>query len=242
MNEFFGIRYEFDKQVVWRTIDYLINIHAKGYICVADGVVLSHANTNPHYTPVLNASLFSICDSNWVPLYLRLIYGKRYNAYCGSELFKDIIAKRKYNMVFVGGSEYLLQNLKQNMAPYDRRIMQMKFLSLPFADVADFQYKAIAEEINSASPDIIWIALGAPKQELFMNNLIPHIDKGVLIGVGAVFNFFSGIEGQNRAPDWMITARLEWLYRIFKEPRKQVVRVFRIVQTTPGILIRELYK
>ncbi len=242
MNEFFGIRYEFDKQVVWRTIDYLINIHAKGYICVADGVVLSHANTNPQYTPVLNASIFSVCDSNWVPLYLRLIYGKRYNAYCGSELFRDIIAKRKYNMVFVGGSEEILNNLRQNMAAFDRQILHMKFLSLPFNEVADFHYNAIAEEINNASPDIIWVALGAPKQELFMNRLIPHIDRGVLIGVGAVFNFFSGIESRKRAPAWMINSRLEWFYRVIKEPRKQLFRVFKIVQTTPGILIREIRK
>ena len=69
MNTYFNINYEFDKAEVHRQIEAA----QKGYICVADGVVMNTANRNPEYLKVVNGSLFSICDSSWVPVYLKSI-------------------------------------------------------------------------------------------------------------------------------------------------------------------------
>ena len=68
----------------------------------------------------------------------------------------------------------------------------MTFYELPFCDVEDFDYQNIAQMIEKDKAEIIWIALGAPKQEIFMNRLQPHLRKGVMIAVGAVFKFYSG--------------------------------------------------
>ena len=51
---------------------------------------------------VVNGGMFAICDSSWVPLYLKSIYGVKYEQYCGSEIFKDIVSSRKYRMIFMG--------------------------------------------------------------------------------------------------------------------------------------------
>ena len=66
MNTYFNINYEFDKQKVHEAIATV----QKGYICVSDGVVLSTANKDKSYLEAVNGSLFSICDSSWVPVYL----------------------------------------------------------------------------------------------------------------------------------------------------------------------------
>ena len=72
----------------------------------------------------------------------------------------------------------------------------MTFLELPYMSVEEFDYANIAKEIETDEADIIWIALGAPKQEYFMDRLKPHLKRGVMIAVGAVFKFYSGVEAR----------------------------------------------
>jgi N-acetylglucosaminyldiphosphoundecaprenol N-acetyl-beta-D-mannosaminyltransferase len=116
----------------------------------------------------------------------------------------------------------------------------MKFIELPFCKVEDFDYPAIAEIVNKDGADIVWVSLGAPKQEMFMNRLLPHLDRGVIIAVGAAFNFFSGLaDAPRRCPEWMYKCHLEFVHRIFKEPKKQIKRCWGIVVTLPRILGKE---
>ena len=95
--------------------------------------------------------------------------------------------------------------------------------------------------LNNDGADIVWIALGAPKQEIFMSLRKPHLNRGVLIAVGAAFNFFSGINAR-RAPKWMLRHHLEFVYRIFCEPRKQIRRCSMILATLPSLLYHEWKK
>ena len=101
-----------------------------------------------------------------------------------------------------------------------------------------FDYKEIAEVIEEDKADIIWVALGAPKQEIFMSKLKPYLKHGVMIAVGAAFKFYSGIDVK-RAPEWMVKNHLEFVYRIFCEPKKQLKRCGWIVITLPMLLISE---
>lgn len=71
MENYFNIRYEFDRQAVLRAIDEALLLGTPGYICVSDGVILSTVNRDPDYCNVVDGSMFSICDSGYVPLYLR---------------------------------------------------------------------------------------------------------------------------------------------------------------------------
>ena len=80
MQTYFNIRYELDKESVHHCIARQINKGAD-YICVADGVILNIANRNPEYLEVVNGGMFSICDSSYVPLYLKWIYGRKYQQY-----------------------------------------------------------------------------------------------------------------------------------------------------------------
>ena len=86
MNTYFNIRYEFDKKLVWNRIASQVKAEKSDYICVADGVVLNIANRKPEYLRVINGGMFSICDSGYVPLYLKWIYGVRYEQYCGAQI------------------------------------------------------------------------------------------------------------------------------------------------------------
>lgn len=235
MQTYFNIRYEFDRKAVWERIDRQVKEGKADYICVADGVILDHANRNPEYLKVVNGGMFAICDSSYVPLYLKWIYGKRYEQYCGSQIFRDIVAGRKYRMIFMGTSQETLDGLRNRLAEMNPEVKGMKFIELPFRKVEDFDYPEIARIIEEDGADIVWVALGAPKQEIFMSLLKPHLKRGVMIAVGAAFKFYSGTDVQ-RAPEWMVKHHLEFVHRIYKEPKKQLKRCWGIVSTLPGLL------
>ena len=74
----------------------------------------------------------------------------------------------------------------------------------------------IVGRINAARPDILFVALGNPKQELWMGRNAAKIDAGAMIGIGGTFNFIAG--RVKRAPKWMQKCGLEWIYRIVQEP------------------------
>ena len=80
----------------------------------------------------------------------------------------------------------------------------------------DEEQPEIVARINAAKPDILFVALGNPKQELWMGRNAAKLDAGVMIGIGGTFNFLAG--RVRRAPKWMQKSGLEWVYRIIQEP------------------------
>lgn len=233
---YFNIRYLFGKENVWKAIDNIIKKDEKGYVTVADGVILTNVQKDEEYKKVIDGSLFAVCDSSWVPLYLKWLYGIRREQYCGSQIFRDIVASRKYRMIFMGTSQETLDGLKKNLTEqFNPDCENMTFYELPFLRVEEFDYPAIAKMIEEDGADIIWVALGAPKQEQFMARLNPHLKRGVQIAVGAAFKFYSGTE-EKRAPEWVVKHHMEFIYRITQDPKKQLKRCLGIVSTLPGML------
>ena len=238
MKSYFNIRYEMDRGRVHDAIAEQLTKPGSDYICVADGTILTVVNKDKDYREVVNGGMFSICDSSYVPLYIKWLYGERYGQYCGSEIFKDIVSGGKYRMIFLGTQQNILDGLKANLAKLNPEVANMTFSELPFSKVDEFDYEGIAEMIEKDGAEIIWIALGAPKQEIFMSRLKPHLKHGVMIAVGAAFKFYSGVSS-NRAPRWMVRHHLEFVHRIFKEPKKQLKRCSMIVFTLPKLLWQE---
>ena len=74
----------------------------------------------------------------------------------------------------------------------------------------------IIERINAAKPDVLFVALGNPKQEIWMGRNLAKLDVGAVIGIGGTFNFIAG--RVKRAPRWVQKSGLEWIYRIIQEP------------------------
>jgi len=72
--------------------------------------------------------------------------------------------------------------------------------------------------INEAAPDIVWVGLGHPKQELWMLHNREHLNAAVLMGVGAAFDFHSG--AAKEAPAWMKRTGLQWVQRLARDPKR----------------------
>jgi N-acetylglucosaminyldiphosphoundecaprenol N-acetyl-beta-D-mannosaminyltransferase len=78
--------------------------------------------------------------------------------------------------------------------------------------------RLVIERIRRAAPQIVMVALGAPKQELWIRRVLPQLRPAVLVGIGASLDFVAG--RVRRAPRWMSSLGLEWLYRLAQEPRR----------------------
>jgi N-acetylglucosaminyldiphosphoundecaprenol N-acetyl-beta-D-mannosaminyltransferase len=91
-------------------------------------------------------------------------------------------------------------------------------MSPPFRALSEEEGLDIASEINELNPDIVWVGLSTPKQELWMFKWRNELAAPVMIGVGAAFDFLAGTRRQ--APLWLRDTGLEWLYRLILEPRR----------------------
>jgi N-acetylglucosaminyldiphosphoundecaprenol N-acetyl-beta-D-mannosaminyltransferase len=98
-------------------------------------------------------------------------------------------------------------------------------LSPPFGSWTSNAEATLLEKISSTRPDVVWCALGAPRQELWMRRIGSALAPAVLLGVGAAFDFLAG--SKPRAPLWMQQVGLEWLHRLASEPRRLGARYFR---------------
>jgi N-acetylglucosaminyldiphosphoundecaprenol N-acetyl-beta-D-mannosaminyltransferase len=211
------------------------------HIAVVDGNVLRVANANPDYREFLNQSYANICDGKSISRIGNLIHGIKLKRYCGPDFMEDLIRSRFYKSMFLGATDSILNRLRNNLIQLDPAVEHMQFISLPMLDVDKFDYENIAECINADNPDIIWVSLGAPKQEFFIRRLEPLCRRGLFVGVGAAFFFHSGLPQHSRPPVWVRKAGFEWLYRSIKS-RRIAARACLYMISLPRLVIKEIWK
>lgn len=237
--KFFNVKIEFNSEVFDEMVFRSIENNIPGYCCSIEANNITIANKDKDHLNVLNNSLVNNCDGSVLAKIFAYIYHENYDSYISADIFIKYIRLKKYRHYFLGNTNNVLDGLKNYLSTIDSRISDMHFESLPFLPVEDFDYKSIAYKINQDNPDLIWVSLGAPKQEKFMSLLNPHLNRGVMLGCGANFNFFSGINSIKRAPSWMLKARLEWLYRAIQDPKKNVPRYLNFIINAPKLIFKE---
>nr|WP_246578957.1 WecB/TagA/CpsF family glycosyltransferase [Clostridium algidicarnis] len=151
----------------------------------------------------------------------------------GIEVMQDIISycnRKNKSIYLLGSKDSIVIKCKTNIeATYkDINVVGYKDGYFDLDNCDD-----IIEDINKCNPDVLFVAMGCPRQERF---IIKHMDKlhcKLFMGVGGSFDILAG--ELKRAPKWMITFGIEWLYRILKEP-------FRIkrMKSIPKFMIRAI--
>ena len=119
-----------------------------------------------------------------------------------------------------GGRLYLLGG-KPGIAEQAAENMKKTHPKLCICGTADGYFKdeaPVIARINEARADVVFVCLGAPKQECFMHDLRAELNVRLMIGLGGSLDGFAGTV--RRAPKWMIRLQLEWLYRLLREPSR----------------------
>jgi len=130
--------------------------------------------------------------------------------------------ERGYSHYFYGGAAGVPELLASRLGERFPGLKIAGTYSPPFRPLTSKEDTHIIQQINQTAPDIIWVGLGTPKQDLWMATRREQLTAPVLIGVGAAFDFHTGRIPQ--APAWMQGVGLEWLFRLWQEPRRLAYR------------------
>lgn len=234
METFFKIPFEFNHAALEKRV-IETSESDKGYCCFIDSNVLveAHKKRTSGLLNILNNATVNSCDGSYIAMLVSFLHKKEYKAYSGPNFFNRFI-NHPVKQCIIGNTQSVFQKIKNKVEEHNGH-SDLHFIPLPFKKVNEFNYAAIAQSINELKPKYIWVSLGAPKQEIFMSNLLPHLNTGIMLGVGAALNYYSG-EVKN-IPAWAEKFHLIWFHRILTEPNKQVGRVLKILINTPKIFI-----
>ncbi len=141
------------------------------------------------------------------------------------ELFKTS-EKNGFRHYFYGTTQDTLDKMKAKLEKEYPKLQIAGMKPSRFRNLTEEEDCQVVEEINATNPDFIWFSLGAPKGNYFAADH-QGILKGFMMSVGAGFDYYA--ENIERAPVWMQTHDLEWLYRIFQEPKRMAKRYFNII-------------
>jgi len=190
------------------------------YICASNAHTTVMAKEDAHYHRVQSESVLSLPDGK--PL---SVVGKRKTdlpmhkvtgTHFMQHIFTDPRFAGKKHFFYGTRGEDLERMIPQVQKDYPK-LEICGWEPSVFRELSDAEVKELADRINTTEADFIWVALGAPRQELLMHRLRGQVN-GIMTGVGGAFHILSGAVGD--APGWMQSAGLEWLYRLSRDPKR----------------------
>lgn len=188
------------------------------YICVGNVHTTVMAHDDAQYHEVQGSAAFVLPDGKPLSVYSRKHGFPEAERVTGPDLMLELFARDNgLKHYFYGSSPETLAMLEEKLRAQYPHLKIAGMVSPPFRKLSEEEDNIEVEKMNASGADIIWVGLGAPKQE---NWMYEHMDKvnGVMIGVGAGFDYHAG--NIKRAPQWMQKLSLEWLYRLLQDPKR----------------------
>lgn len=209
-------------------LNHLCSLQGR-YICFCNVHTTVMAREDQSYCAIQNHSAYTFADGAPIAAV------ERYQGFPGVERcagpdFMDAVFRATMDgsvgHYFYGSTPETVELLREKLEKRYPGIRICGVYSPPFRkleETAEEEDQADIRRINESGAEIVWIGLGAPKQERWM---AVHEGKlnGTMFGVGAGFNFYAG--NVKRAPKWMQRMGLEWLYRLFQDPKRLFNRYF----------------
>lgn len=192
----------------------------KGFICVTNSRTAFLANKDPEYCSILNNSLVTVPDGSPLVWIARNEGCDVVGKVSGIDLMYALFAishEKNYSHYFYGSSPNVIEKLQFDLNGKYPGIAIKGAVSPAFQPLEYFDADEIAKEINKLKPTFFWCGLGAPKQERLIALLQPKLENTICIGVGLALEYSGGTV--KRAPAWMCSSGLEWVYRLFQQPQ-----------------------
>ena len=195
------------------------NYSVTKYICISNVHTVITGRSDKKLQNATNNSWISLADGKPLSVVGNFFYGKnKFERVTGPGLMKFLINNSKELNIthyFYGSTKDTIEKLKQKLK--DNNYVK-GFKDPPFRKFTKNEIKEHFSIINKTNPKIVWVALGAPKQEKFMLDNLKYLKSGIMIGVGAAFDYYAG--NIKRAPLWMQKMSLEWFFRLIQEPQR----------------------
>lgn len=190
------------------------------YICVSNVHTTVTSYENSEYRNIQNSGIMAIPDGGPLSTIGRKRGFQDMERTPGPTLMKELFEHAdiyKFTHYFYGSTNDTLTKMKKKLKEKYPDLKIVGTYSPPFRPLTKQEDEEIIYNINKSNADIVWIGLGAPKQENWMYEHQGKINS-LMIGVGAGFDYFA--ENIKRAPKWMQQTNLEWVYRLMQDPKR----------------------
>jgi N-acetylglucosaminyldiphosphoundecaprenol N-acetyl-beta-D-mannosaminyltransferase len=194
------------------------------YVCFANAHMVVESSKSLIYQQYVNRATFAFADGMPLVFALRLLYRIKQDRVAGMDFMLDILQACNANQLSIflyGSTASTLDSLNNFISENFSNIDIVGSISPPFRDLSEEENLDMIEKINLAKPNFVFVGLGCPKQEIWMARNSNNIN-ACLLGVGGAFGIYAG--NMKRAPLWMCNSGLEWLFRLWQEPRRLLKR------------------
>ena len=195
-------------------------------VCLANIHMLMEARTNNDFNSIFRNADVRLLDGQPLVWSYRLFHGYSPERIAGKHLMHALLeksAEEGVSVFFYGSSPEKLEKAEQFLSNQYPRLQIAGMLSPPFRALTAEEFQADTEYIQASGASIVFVALGCPKQERWMHTMKGRIP-AVMLGIGIALEVLTG--QQKSTPIWMERAGLEWLFRLYKEPKRLWKRYF----------------
>lgn len=180
------------------------------------------------FKSALAGSDYVLPDGVGVCKAMRWFGGVRIGKIAGDDIHRHLlrqVAERGGRVFYMGSSEEVLKGIVERLKR-EYPGVEVRTLSPSYCErLSEEESSAIVAKVNEFGPDVLFVSMTAPKQEKWVARYREQLTGVQMIAsIGAVFEFYGG--GVRRAPKWMVSIGLEWLWRLVREPRRMWRRVF----------------
>lgn len=193
----------------------------KGYVCVTGVHGVMEAQGDAKFLSFLNGSFLSVPDGMPMVWVGRLQGFRSIHRVYGPDLMIELCrhsVERGYRHFFYGGKKGVAEELAANLLQRIPGLLIAGTYTPPFRQLTADEDRDLSAVVAACKPDIFWVGLSTPKQERFMAEHCNSLDVRLMIGVGAAFDVHTG--RIKDAPKWMKSSGLQWLHRLFQEPKR----------------------
>ena len=194
--------------------------HESRIVCICNSHSVVTSTQDAHFKNIIESADMATPDGAPVASMLRKTGYAHQQRINGPDLmwkYCALAAHRNERIYLYGGQADMLGILQQRLLSAFPGLQIAGAYSPPYRAPTLAEDSADIARINASGAGTVWVSLGCPKQEQWMDRHRGKIH-AVMIGVGAAFDYHAGT--LQRAPLWMQNAGLEWLYRVIKEPRR----------------------
>lgn len=211
-------------------------------VCVANVHMFIESYKYKEFQKIIYNSNLVAPDGQPLVWALKWLYGIRQERVSGMDLLPALLAKMSKEGIsayFFGGTDIMLDNTRKYLRYKYPDLKIAGFHSPPFGQLNHTVNDKIFEKINSSYPAVVFVILGCPKQEKWMASMKGKINT-VMVGIGGALPVM--IKMQKRAPKWMQKYGLEWVFRLYQEPRRLFKRYLYTNTLFLWILLKEFVK
>ncbi|MGQ0570838.1 MAG: WecB/TagA/CpsF family glycosyltransferase [Armatimonadota bacterium] len=220
-----------DEALAW--VRDRIGGRAPAYVVTLNGALLVQAARDPTLRALVNGAGLVTADGIGVILAARILGVDLAERVAGIDLLVavcQLAARSGYRIFLLGGAPGIAESTAETLR---RQYPALNIVGAQHGFFRPNEEEAVCAQIRGARPDVLLVALGAPRQERWIQRWSAALDVPVSIGVGGSFDVLAG--RVPRAPRWMQRAGLEWLYRAVREPRRWTV-----IRTIPPLFLLAL--